>query len=297
MLDYIDLFAGLGGFSVGLKDLGNCHFAAENEPIARSQYALNFPAHTLHSDVTKIVELPKLDLLCGGFPCQSFSSAGRQKGFDDPRGQLIFQILRLVDSNKPRWLLLENVKNLLHIDDGKTFETILDEIKKRGYKVSYKVCNSINFGVPQLRERVFILAGPKQIEIPDGNGKPRRTIKHILQKNVTDHHFHRCYRLPDSIEKTTGRIPVVNDQGKLHQDDYLIRSNEPSPTLAASCFGATYGRKVIYPEMRYLTSREVARIQGFPQWYKLHSNRKENYRLFGNAVVPPIVAEIAGRLI
>lgn len=160
MFKYIELFGGVGGFRQALDPLGGrCVFTSEIDPFAKRAYRSLFPRYNLFGDITKVDvdNIPTHDLLVGGFPCQAFSIAGQQKGFEDTRGTLFFEIARIASAKQPRFMLLENVKNLLSHDNGKTFETMCIVLSDIGYAIDFTVLNSKFFGVPQNRERVFIV--------------------------------------------------------------------------------------------------------------------------------------------
>jgi len=159
---FIDLFAGVGGFHIGLERAGNfeCVWANEWDKYAASIYRDRFPGTNFNgADIRKIEPewIPEFDLLVGGFPCQAFSVAGKRRGFDDTRGTMFFEIARILKAKRPRLVLLENVKGLLNHDAGRTFETIISTLDELGYNVEWQVLNSKDFGVPQNRERVFIV--------------------------------------------------------------------------------------------------------------------------------------------
>ena len=160
---FIDMFAGIGGFREGLQLVGGfqCVGFCECDKYAQQSYRALFDCEEewYSSDARKIDpdELPEFDLLCGGFPCQAFSVAGHRKGFGDPRGTLFFELARLAEARKPRYLLFENVPGLLNHDGGRTFATILDTLERLGYHVEWQVLNSKDFGVPQSRRRVYII--------------------------------------------------------------------------------------------------------------------------------------------
>ncbi|MHA7962855.1 DNA (cytosine-5-)-methyltransferase [Paenibacillus sp. CAU 1782] len=158
---YIELFAGIGGFRQALDALGGeCVFASEIDPFATRAYRALYGGSELHGDITKIdaADTPEHDVLVGGFPCQAFSVAGQRKGFEDTRGTLFFEIARIANAKKPRLLLLENVKGLLSHDGGNTFDTMCAALNDIGYAIDFRVLNSKYFGVPQNRERIFIVA-------------------------------------------------------------------------------------------------------------------------------------------
>lgn len=160
---YFDMFAGIGGFRSGLEAIGGfeCVGYCEIDKYAKQAYEAMYDTggELYFDDARKIVleQLPDFDLLVGGFPCQSFSIAGARKGFDDTRGTLFFEIARIASVKKPKYLFLENVPGLLNHNQGRTFETIIHTLHELGYDVCWQVLNSKNFGVPQSRNRVFII--------------------------------------------------------------------------------------------------------------------------------------------
>jgi len=200
MIEYLSLFTGIAGFELGIqrayedisitqrkkqgrikknssntkfKQLGSkqptCIGYSEIDKYACQVYKKHFPKHKQYGDITKIIakDLPDFDLLVGGFPCPSFSIAGKRQGLDDTRGQLVFDIVRILRCKKPKMFLLENVKGLISHDNGKTMETICEELCKCDYAIDFEVLNSKNFGVPQNRERVFIV-GKRLDTLPEG---------------------------------------------------------------------------------------------------------------------------------
>jgi DNA (cytosine-5)-methyltransferase 1 len=156
---YFSMFAGIGGFELGIKERGECVGYSEIDKYAIQIYQKHFPEHQNYGDAREIDtdKLPDFDLLVGGFPCQSFSIAGKRGGFEDTRGTLFFEIARIARAKRPAYLLLENVKGLLSHNKGDTFATIVTAIDELGYDCEWCVLNSKNFGVPQNRERVFII--------------------------------------------------------------------------------------------------------------------------------------------
>lgn len=165
-IKYASLFSGIGGFEKGIEQASEivgvnaeCVFASEIDKFAQQTYTKHFGSEYLHGDITKIdgESVPDIDFLVGGFPCQAFSIAGKRKGFDDCRGTLFFDIARIMRAKKPKVVLLENVKGLLNHDKGNTFRTILSTLDELGYDAEWQVLNSKNHGVPQNRERVFIV--------------------------------------------------------------------------------------------------------------------------------------------
>ena len=157
-IKYLSLFSGIAGFELGIGNLAECIGFSEIDKYAVQIYKKHFN-HKNYGDITKIniQELPDFDLIVGGFPCPSYSIAGKRKGLDDPRGQLIFDVIRIIRGKQPRMFLLENVKGLLSHDKGMTMEIICEELCSCGYAIDFDVLNSKNFGVPQNRSRVFIV--------------------------------------------------------------------------------------------------------------------------------------------
>lgn len=172
-MKYLSLFSGIGGFEVGIHEHfpdAECIGFSEIDKYAISIYQKHFPDHKLLGDITNVSteEIENFDLLVGGFPCQAFSIAGKKLGFEDTRGTLFFEIVRILKDKKPKYFILENVKNLLSHEDGRTFSTVLEVLAEVGYDVEWCLPNSKFFGVPQNRERVFFigsLRGERRWEI------------------------------------------------------------------------------------------------------------------------------------
>jgi DNA (cytosine-5)-methyltransferase 1 len=209
IIRFIDLFAGIGGFRYGLEKASQhfkCVYSNEWDKYASSIYKQHYgEIDTRDIRTVKANEIPDHDLLCGGFPCQAFSVAGKRKGFDDTRGTLFFEIARIVSAKRPRYLLLENVKGLLSHDEGKTFQTILGVLSDLGYRVEWQVLNSKHFGVPQNRERVFIVGylggfgGRKVFPLGGGSKEVNKTkklpeqISNTLRTNYSNAHSNETY--------------------------------------------------------------------------------------------------------
>jgi len=173
VVNYIDLCCGIGGFRIALENMQkknnhykfNCVFSADIKDDALKTYNLNFNENNKKTNILDldIEEIPNFDLLCAGFPCQPFSSAGNKKGFQDDRGSIIFKIIKICEKKRPKNVILENVSNLINLENGKSLKRICDEFNTIGYFVNYKKLNSMNFGVPQNRERVFIVCSLEKI--------------------------------------------------------------------------------------------------------------------------------------
>jgi DNA (cytosine-5)-methyltransferase 1 len=208
-MKYFSMFSGIGGFELGIKKATQgkweCVGFSEIDKYAITTYQSHFPEHKNYGDATKInsSELPDFDLLCGGFPCQAFSIAGKRMGFEDTRGTLFFDITRIVKIKRPRFLFLENVKGLLSHDNGRTIATILATIDELGYNAEWQVLNSKHFGVPQNRERIFIIGhlretGSRQIfPIKECIGE----TKELVYAQKSDRKIARVYS-PEGIAPT-----------------------------------------------------------------------------------------------
>jgi DNA (cytosine-5)-methyltransferase 1 len=176
-MKYFSMFTGVGGFELGIGKRGECIGFSEIDKYASQLLSKRFPSIKNYGDATKINpdELPDFDMLCGGFPCQSFSIAGKRRGFQDTRGTMFFHIVRILEVKRPQTVFLENVKGLLNHDKGETFKVILQTLGELGYDVQWMVLNSKFFGVPQNRERVFIIGSLR--------GQPRPEILPFRQND------------------------------------------------------------------------------------------------------------------
>lgn len=233
---YFSLFSGIGGFELGIGDKGKCVGFSEIDKYATQIYQHHFPGHEAYGDISKIdtATLPDFDLLCGGFPCQAFSIAGKRQGFDDTRGTLFFEIARLAAAKRPRLLFLENVKGLLSHDGGNTFQRIIFTLDELGYDLQWQVLNSKNHGVPQNRERVFIvghLRGTPRPEVfPFGEGDDKF--------DFTD-------------EESTGfRVPPITGQGGRNLRGAFV-SEAVAGTINRGTFKETNGIALTLPASYY----------------------------------------------
>lgn len=213
---FIDLFAGIGGIRKGLEqaiaergDVAECVFTSEIKPHAIKVLGQNYPTDAIAGDITKVnaADIPDFDILCAGFPCQAFSSAGNRKGFADTRGTLFFDVERILLEKKPKGFILENVEGLVNHDGGKTFKTILGHLFSAGYKVSHRILNSKDFGVPQERKRIYIV-GTWQ-EAPDLSDFPivHHCMRDIMEtgKPVANTKFTRLLLKNFKIEELYGK--------------------------------------------------------------------------------------------
>lgn len=310
---FIDLFAGIGGFHYALSSFGaECLYASEWDKSASETYYCN---HNLipDGDITKVdaADIPSHDILCGGFPCQAFSISGKQKGFEDTRGTLFFDIARIVSYHTPKVIFMENVKNLEAHDGGKTFNVVLEVLKELGYTTYYKVLNSGDYGVPQHRERIYIVSFRNDIKHKEcfkfPVNKSASALLDVLEDNPVDAKIInrpdvRIYKqpisnLPISIfgEKEMPNCPiqigVVNKGG---QGERIYDPMGHSITLSAygGGAGAKTGLYFVNGVVRKLSPRECARLQGFPEDFKLPSNINQAYKQFGNSVTINVLQNI-----
>lgn len=303
---FIDLFAGIGGFRMALEKLGGmCVFSSEWDKNSQSTYAANF-GETPQGDITKIKEknIPTHDVLCAGFPCQAFSISGKRLGFDDTRGTLFRDIARIAKYHQPKILFLENVKNLLRHDNGNTIKVIENTLNEVGYKTFIKVLRSSDYGVPQARERVYMVAFRKDLNVTVFNfpstSKMLKVIKDILEPETKVDK--NCY-IERSDMEIYGDEKSVNDPrrplqiGKINkggQGERIYSIYGSGITLSAYGGGAASktGAYLINNKVRKLTPRECARLQGYPENFVIPVKRNIAYKQFGDSVSVPVLIAI-----
>lgn len=306
MLSVGDLFAGIGGIALGFKRAGfNILWANEIDSKACETYKSNFHHHLYEQDIRTLDlnKLPKVDVLAGGFPCQAFSVAGKRLGFEDDRGNMFFEIMRLVDALKPSIIFLENVKNLKTHDKGETFKRILEELNLRGYHVKFKILNTCEYSdIPQNRERIYIVAFLNSktcdnFEFPETYNNKKRQIKDLLDKEVQEKFYYNKCKFYKLIKDE------VNDLNTLYQwRRVYLRKNKSNvcPTLTANM--GTGGHNVPLlrdsKDVRKLTPRECARFQGFPDDFIFPKKLSDSsiYKQVGNSVSVPVVEAIARKI-
>lgn len=317
-MKYLSLFSGIGGFEHGIETSqinAECIGFSEIDKYARGIYQLHYPEHTDFGDATKIQtkELPNFDLLVGGFPCQAFSVAGKRKGFKDTRGTLFFEIARILKDKRPRNFLLENVRGLIFHDKGKTLQTILRILSEMDYTVELRVLNSKDYGVPQNRERMFIIGhlrdGSGREVLPigrktrktiiDGVNNPKHTFNRVVGVNGPSH----CIRSASGNKIPNIAIPVCKpDRLKSNMNGRRFKTNN-EPSFALTC----QDRHGVYDgfRVRRLTPIECERLQGFQDnWtkYGIINNEKsgisdtQRYKCLGNAVTTNVVRYIFNNL-
>lgn len=303
----IDLFAGVGGIRLGFENAGfKTVFANDFEPKCKETYDLNFrDSKLVVEDIKKIGidDLPKFDFLLGGFPCQAFSIAGYRQGFDDEkgRGNLFFDIARILDARRPEGFLLENVKNLKSHDKGRTFRIIQETLENLGYYLKTKVLNSMEYGnIPQNRERVYMV-GFRNKDYSDKFEFPspvKLTVKvtDLLEKNVPEKYYYNSKPLYEKLKD------YIKEEGKVYQwRRQYVRENKSGvcPTLTANMGTGGHNVPIIKDKkgIRKLTPLECARIQGFPTDYKIPGlSDSALYKQFGNSVSVPVIEAIGKQM-
>ena len=329
-IKYIDLFSGIGGFTKAIQDIlgdkAECVGFSEIDKYAVQIYQKHFN-HKNYGDITKIQSkhLPNFNVLVGGFPCQAFSIAGKRGGFSDTRGTLFFEIARIIKQKQPRLLLLENVKGLLSHDKGATFLTIISTLDELGYDCQWQVLNSKDFGVPQNRERVFIvghLRGTPRPEVFPFEGTDKENTKKIINplKGKTDYGWHFEQNVYDEkgITRTVKagggsgnmlKVIKISKEGEKKKDQ-----NNAACLTGGGHSGGNHSDMDLLEKgqkIRRLTPKECERLQGFSDdWTKHGKVYKKNeliesveisdtqrYKTLGNAVTVNVVKEIIKRLL
>lgn len=302
MIKIIDLFAGIGGIRKGFELAfgGNveCVFTSEIDKHAIETYKANYGDENIHGDITQIdpSNIPDHDILLAGFPCQPFSQAGLKKGFKDTRGTLFFNIEKILIEKKPQAFLLENVKQLKGHDQGKTLKIILDNLEIAGYRTFVKVLAAKDFGIPQNRERIFIIGfldDSIDFEFPESLNIPTK-VGNILEKKVAS-----SYTISDKLWEGHLRRKEMHKH-KGNGFGYSL-FNEDSPytnTISARYYKD--GSEILIEQKgknpRKLTAREAARLQGFPDEFIIPVSNTQAYKQFGNSVCVPVIQAVAQQM-
>ena len=324
-LRFIDLFAGIGGIRLGFenafKENSETVFVSEWDSYAQKTYLANFPEpKKIAGDITKIdeKEIPPFDICLAGFPCQAFSMAGQRKGFDDNyngicRGTLFLDVARICEYHKPKVIFCENVKGLVIHDKGRTFKIIKSTFKQLGYNVFSQILNSKDFGVPQNRERIYIVAFRKDLRIesfsfPDATDSSKK-IRDILEENPVSAKYYLSTTYIHTLIQHKAKHEALG-----HGFGYEIRSLDGT-SGAIVCGGMGRERNLIIDKrqkdltpvthikgtvntdgIRKMTPREWARLQGFPDSFKLTLADTHLYKQFGNSVTVPVIQAIAQKI-
>ncbi|MCG6154059.1 DNA cytosine methyltransferase [Leptospira bandrabouensis] len=317
---FIDLFAGIGGFRLGFEKTGHfsCVFSSEIDRHAAEIYSANF-GDTPHGDITSIQneDIPPFEVLLAGFPCQPFSIAGEKKGFEDTRGTMFFEILRILQHHKPKVVVLENVKHFKDHDKGKTLKTVLDKLNLLGYSTVWKLLNAKDFGVPQNRERTIII-GCLENKSFHFNFKTNPIIENKIT-NILDGDD-ASFEYLDESEYTLIQKPKKQESGlifvgyrnkkirtvgvrentehlsRVHKQPNRIYSSEGiHPTIASQ---EPTGRYFILhkEKVRKLTLNECIKLMGFDNTFKFIGSSAKIYNRLGNSIVVPMVEQIANQI-
>lgn len=308
-MTFIDLFAGLGGFRIALESLGaKCVYSNEWDIPVQEVYAENF-GDIPEGDITKVDEksIPDHDILCAGFPCQAFSISGKQRGFEDSRGTLFFDVARIVKEKKPKVVFLENVKNFATHDEGRTLAVVKSTMEELGYDFNAKVLNAVDYNIPQKRERIYMVCFRRDLNITDFEyPKPIKLTRHVedfllqdeeLVKNLYVERPDMYYSNKEDNEYSDKsiRLGTVNKGG---QGERIYSTKGIAITLSAYGGGvfAKTGGYYINGRARKLHPRECARIMGYPDTYKIAKSANQAYKQFGNSVVIDVLQLIAEKI-
>lgn len=300
-LKAIDLFAGIGGIRLGFSQAFGENiefvFSSEIDKYACQTYATNF-GDIPNGDITQIDEkdIPKHDIVLAGFPCQAFSIAGKRLGFEDTRGTLFFDVARIIKHHKPKVVFLENVKGFVNHDKGNTFRVVKETLEELGYKVYAEVLNAKDFGVPQNRERIYIVAfldETIEFEFPK-SCKLQTKIADMLDGKVATKYYYNEKPLFDRIKDD-----IVNENSIYQWRRQYVRENKSGvcPTLTANMGTGGHNVPIIKDKngIRKLTPRECANFQGFPKNFILPTTLVDSqlYKQCGNSVVVGVIEKIA----
>ena len=294
-LKFIDLFAGIGGIRIPFDEMGyKCVFSSEWDEKARITYMANFNEEPA-GDITKIKEedIPDFDVCLAGFPCQAFSIMGKMQGFADTRGTMFFEVERILKYHKPQAILLENVKQLTTHDHGRTFAVIKEHLERLGYHLKYKVLNALDFGVPQKRERIIIVGFLDASLAEKFNfdfEKKAYSLSSVLENDAdVDPSLIASKRIQEKRAKSViGKnvfYPSIwheNKSGNISVLDYSC----------ALRTGASYNYLLVNG-VRRPSSRELLRLQGFPETYKIVLPNGDIRRQTGNSVAVPMIRAVA----
>lgn len=304
----VDLFAGIGGFHLAFRSFGaKIVYASEWDINASKIYEKNFNIKP-SGDITKIEakDIPDHDILCAGFPCQAFSISGKRLGFDDSRGTLFFEVARIVKEKLPKIVFMENVKNFATHDNGRTLEVVKNTMTDLGYTFFSKVLNASEYGIPQSRQRIYMIAFREDMKIVDFDfPKPielKMRVKDILlseeatQKYVVDRNDVFFNGVEEKISNKPIRLGIVNKGG---QGERIYSTLGTAITLSAygGGVGAKTGLYFVNGNVRRLAPRECARLMGFPDDFVISENDNVCYQQFGNSVVIDVLQSIIEQMI
>lgn len=308
-INMIDLFAGTGAFSRAFEENGvKCSFANDFCKNSQKIFDMNHDTKLTYGNLNDIKneDIPKHDILCGGFPCQPFSIAGKQQGFEDERSNVFWKIISIIKHHKPEIVILENVKNLKSHDKGNTFRVVFEKLSELGYHIKHNILNTSKItNIPQNRERIYIVCfkDKEKCDKFDFNfeEKEKKQIKELLTtEEIHDKYYYTDrFKVYDSIKE--GVIKKIDENVLYQYRRYYVRENKNNvcPTLTANMGGGGHNVPLLMDEkgIRRLTPRECFNLQGFPEDYKLPEVCDSAlYKLAGNAVSVPVVRLIAEKI-
>ena len=296
---FIDLFAGIGGFRLAMQNLGGkCIYSSEWDKEAKKTYKANFgetPFGDITKESTKSYIPDNFDILCAGFPCQAFSIAGKRGGFEDTRGTLFFDVAEIIKRKKPKAIFLENVKGLVTHDNGKTLDVILNTLEELDYAVHVKIINAKNFGVPQNRERIFIIGFNKdKVDNYNVFNFPESTqevfINNFIENNVEGYDISEHLQKSYLLKKDDGKPQIID-----------INSNIQVKTLVSTYHKIQRLTGTFVKDgktgLRLLSISECKAIMGFPNDFIVPVSRTQAYRQFGNSVAVPAIQATANEIL
>ncbi|MFN3793027.1 MAG: DNA cytosine methyltransferase [Chitinophagaceae bacterium] len=298
-IKFIDLFCGIGGFRVAMDQacyenniIPECVFSSDIDEYCQDSYENNF-GHRPYGDITQVdpTEIPDHDVLFAGFPCQPFSIIGQMKGFDDTRGTLFFHIANILKEKNPKAFVLENVKQLVGHNGGHTLKVILKTLKELGYHVQYAVLNALDYGLPQKRERVIIVGHKEPILFSFPSPiRPFKSLTEVLEKRVDKKFYASDYikNKRKATHKSAYKLSIWHENKAGNVCSY--------PYSCALRAGASYNYLLVNGERR-LTPREMFRLQGFPDNYKIIENDTQARKQAGNAVPVNMVKAVILKLL
>lgn len=291
-LRIIDLFAGIGGIRLGFEKYGaDCVFSSEWDKYAQDMYEANFGERPF-GDINNIEpqDIPDHDFLLAGFPCQPFSIAGKQLGFADTRGTLFFNIEKILEIKKPRGFLLENVSRLKTHDKGRTFEVIIEKLKKLGYNVHYKILNTLDYGLPQLRKRIYIVGFQEDVNFKFPN--PDGIVKKLSDILEPEESIPQNYYVSDHIRQKRLSKAKINIPYPAIWHENIGGNISALPHSCALRAGGSYNYLLVNGERR-LTGREMLRLQGFPDSFNINVPYTQIRKIAGNTVSVKVIELIA----
>jgi len=308
-LKFIDLFCGLGGFRIALeKQKCKCVFSSDIDKAVSKVYENNF-GDSPSGDITKIEskDIPSFDILCGGFPCQSFSIAGKRLGFKDTRGTMFFEIARILREKQPKAFILENVKGLTNHNKGETLKVISKTLEELGYNFIYKVLNASDYGIPQSRERWYCIGIRKNLNIKlntDDIFPTEQSLLYTYDDVIDTNNTYEDYIISEICKKNINtHLNKVKEKSSKYTLAYEIRpsrcqfrANGISPCLTAKMGTGGNNVPVIVELNRKLTEKECLKLMGYPDNYKIGTGAQA-YKQIGNSVIVPILEYISKQLV